>query len=58
MTTPPPGYRFAPRATFFAPGRRITIASTECYGCGWRKGKHGPKDECPTRTITKKEGVA
>lgn len=33
--------------SFYAPGRRTTTPSTECYACGARKAAHGPNLECP-----------
>ena len=46
---PPPGYRWSLLARFEARGRRLTTDATECYGCGFRRGAHGPQLECPER---------
>lgn len=48
---PPPGYRWSPAATFYAPARTVASSATECYGCGFSETEHGPERQCPTLIV-------
>ena len=48
--TPPPGWRWHPRAMFFSPlPARLRTQWTECVACGCIRRDHGPELQCPER---------